>query len=1061
MTARLLELNQQLTQQFLAVYPEEREFVEDINRGGEVVFANYVSEVHAYCINSPASEWDSQRVAEIFRRSPPLLFTGRHLPLAETVQHINRILRHPGMVGLFGKIIQSTNLRQPSAGLSDFDHHAVDYLALRSGIKAIDLIEDGRRTKQGVAHRLPYYVAPRSASSNSDYAFMDLASGTNFEDYLPDILESGSQRPIMLVDTSPYVSRFWSTLSQALRLRHLEVVALDVRQLSRPSMSKRVGTVRLQNVAPWVRDLSEEWVEKLFDLVEPGGQITLVQPTGQLLADNPGRPEQVGVEAFVQAVMKQDEHNAQLIRNFARVLSKRREDWEFLYGHVGESGRLYEAQAGYARFRDGALPKIYDSLIIFQKSARRAGLEEPGAAGDEEQPVPSVPGALSGAVFLNRDAYWTLPALRQVIQRHVVPHLPTHGTVLEVGAGRRGRLRALIGEQLSPGVTWIETDRRVERLPTARPFETQRQIATLPALLEIPDGSVDAVIGLSVLDAIPQSQLPAALAAMARVLRPGGQVLQILDLALSYEAEADKVAGQSLIPWMYCTDTPDRPSARRIVYVDRIALTQVVNEAMRGQKITGGAIRTFQRLLENPQILSGMSTVEALVLKEQLGSRKVLRQDRDLTELMQARFMGAAKHAKLIVDRCGPAPTEEVVVPRSSLQDLPEDVGQVRSHYGSVTLSPTTQPGETVLVSSTPLLFVAHKPPPIPADLVSPAPRAGLEETPLKNLGSRMQYHPDAGTLLIDGQPVERLGQGGNNWIFGFGDIALRLSHRSGAELGIEAALPGFALLADGGIGPRELGRGFTLDDPSDGYQWLAVERIYGYSLDTGKAWNAQELGHLNTLFARLLDTRIYVSDCKPSNFMIGHRAGEMTDRDWVIDAEVVSKNLQMNRAELAARYTQQLTTVPWIAPAISSYDPRGAIVAYLQQQAGAPIPVLVETDRDHAEFIREALGSGFLVVDDPRIFTDGVGPRVVIVDAPAPDLSRTIRSRWPTAKLIAITGGVADAVLSKPLDWEQLKQTVYTQLGLAPPESSATARAVSDDLAAGLESREALGTGT
>ncbi|MBI4226656.1 MAG: class I SAM-dependent methyltransferase, partial [Candidatus Omnitrophica bacterium] len=155
-------------------------------------------------------------------------------------------------------------------------------------------------------------------------------------------------------------------------------------------------------------------------------------------------------------------------------------------------------------------------------------------------------------------------------------------------------MRALVGEQLPSGVTWIETDRHEDQLPTSRQFETQRQIATLPALPEIPDESVDAVIGLSVLDAIPQSQLPAALAAMARVLRPGGKIIHILDLALSYEAEAEKVAGQSLIPWMYYSDIPDQPSARRIVYVDRIALTQVVNKAIRGQKISDRVIRTFR-----------------------------------------------------------------------------------------------------------------------------------------------------------------------------------------------------------------------------------------------------------------------------------------------------------------------------------------------------------------------------------------------------------------------------------------------------------------------------------
>src|SRR3989338_494571 len=103
----------------------------------------------------------------------------------------------------------------------------------------------------------------------------------------------------------------------------------------------------------------------------------LVQPTGQLLAENPGRPKRVTVDAFVQSVMKRDEHNAKLIRNFALVLSKRRDDWDFLYGHVGKSGRLNKTQGGYATFKKGVLPEIYESIIIFQKSTHPSSQSQP------------------------------------------------------------------------------------------------------------------------------------------------------------------------------------------------------------------------------------------------------------------------------------------------------------------------------------------------------------------------------------------------------------------------------------------------------------------------------------------------------------------------------------------------------------------------------------------------------------------------------------------------------------------------------------------------------------
>jgi SAM-dependent methyltransferase len=134
-------------------------------------------------------------------------------------------------------------------------------------------------------------------------------------------------------------------------------------------------------------------------------------------------------------------------------------------------------------------------------------------------------------------------ALTRRVVRAVVAKFVPSGPLVEVGAG---------GGQLRP---WLPPDRAAEathtdssapfldvlrsRFPDAR--VAPAEVTALP----FPDGSLAGVLGLCVLDTLPD--LAAARDEFRRVLRPGGSVVHVLDLATSPGgAFAELIAGGEL-----------------------------------------------------------------------------------------------------------------------------------------------------------------------------------------------------------------------------------------------------------------------------------------------------------------------------------------------------------------------------------------------------------------------------------------------------------------------------------------------------------------------------------
>src|SRR5262245_11511051 len=102
-----------------------------------------------------------------------------------------------------------------------------------------------------------------------------------------------------------------------------------------------------------------------------------------------------------------------------------------------------------------------------------------------------------------RARYHALAA--RVVSSTLARELPAEGLVVEIGGD--GHPRTLLPAEL--GTRLVHTEKAgTERLPFA-------------------DGEVAALVGLCVLDVLPD--LPAAIAELRRVLRPGGRVIHFLD----------------------------------------------------------------------------------------------------------------------------------------------------------------------------------------------------------------------------------------------------------------------------------------------------------------------------------------------------------------------------------------------------------------------------------------------------------------------------------------------------------------------------------------------------
>ncbi len=119
-----------------------------------------------------------------------------------------------------------------------------------------------------------------------------------------------------------------------------------------------------------------------------------------------------------------------------------------------------------------------------------------------------------------REARW-----RPVVRERLLAAVPAGGRVLDVGAGTGTLAIALAAARPDAEVIGIDGDPEVLALARAKPgAEAVRFEQGGAGALELPDGSVDAVVMSLVLHHLAPDGKRRALAESARVLRPGGQL---------------------------------------------------------------------------------------------------------------------------------------------------------------------------------------------------------------------------------------------------------------------------------------------------------------------------------------------------------------------------------------------------------------------------------------------------------------------------------------------------------------------------------------------------------
>lgn len=119
------------------------------------------------------------------------------------------------------------------------------------------------------------------------------------------------------------------------------------------------------------------------------------------------------------------------------------------------------------------------------------------------------------------------PALGEVFSATLEEHIPAGGVVFEVGAGA-GALHTISGEYARE-LDWTASDKSGVILEVAEQLGIKTQIAQLPNL-PLKKESVDAIVGLSVLDTLPTRTVQESVARSFAALRPGGVLLHLMDL---------------------------------------------------------------------------------------------------------------------------------------------------------------------------------------------------------------------------------------------------------------------------------------------------------------------------------------------------------------------------------------------------------------------------------------------------------------------------------------------------------------------------------------------------
>ena len=268
---------------------------------------------------------------------------------------------------------------------------------------------------------------------------------------------------------------------------------------------------------------------------------------------------------------------------------------------------------------------------------------------------------------------------RETISKNLLPEISPGQTVLEVGSGIGELRHRLIGDGLSQGVRWIETEQNPDFLASPRFYDTEKMVAKLPSL-PVGDNSIDVVCGHGVLDVLTKADLDASFQEFSRVLKPGGKVVETIDISPDLMPLVADAKERGQVPFRYFQKLESDMIARTgIFYVDKNKL----EEFIQSNQALGPINRALNYHLSFPYDAIVSSNINiAMKMQECLEEAGLIVQtDSFLADGYKQKLIDAATQAGFIIEKAENH-REVSLVDRDSVGDFPSRHNRLTSING-------------------------------------------------------------------------------------------------------------------------------------------------------------------------------------------------------------------------------------------------------------------------------------------------------------------------------------------------------------------------------------------
>lgn len=211
---------------------------------------------------------------------------------------------------------------------------------------------------------------------------------------------------------------------------------------------------------------------------------------------------------------------------------------------------------------------------------------------------------------------------------------------------------------------------------------------------------------------------------------------------------------------------------------------------------------------------------------------------------------------------------------------------------------------------------------------------------------SLLDFDPNAGRLFINQgkDELDRVGHiGNNNYIFVYNGYIIRVNKY---PEGIRVFPSGkeqkeaFEKRAEQGIAPVLYQSGILKYEDYN-FPFHVVDRIEGYSFEempvnaNFDSSKEERTALFIDLFRKMLSTMTYMSDIKPSQFMIGYQAHDVSKKvkAWLVDAESLKNDFPGTRKDLAEFYINKIRSNSEFIVAYEKIFDMGKVLKFLQEQ--------------------------------------------------------------------------------------------------------------------------------